>query len=199
MTKILHSKLTILVIGMILYGVTTVLLWKPAVPLPRPAGTASAEVAERKVAPWLWDSREVDQLVLELKKEKESLNLREQQLNELALRLQTERLELNQVTQMVRQLQTEFDRRVVRIQQEEPVNLKKLAKTYAAMTPEGAIPILKELDDNASVKIFTYMKDTETAPLLEAWAKSGASDAKRAAGISERLRVALRDNPPPGP
>jgi flagellar motility protein MotE (MotC chaperone) len=195
MTKILQCKWMIVLIGVVLYGVTTVLLWKPP---PRLSGRAVAEASERKLAPWLWDSHEVDQLIAELKKEKESLTQREQQLDELAMRLQTERLELNQVTQMVHQLQMEFDRRVVRIQEEEPANLKKLARMYATMTPEGAMPILKELDDTAIVKIFTYMKETETAPLLEALARQGSNEAKRAAVISERLRVALRDNPPPG-
>ena len=35
-------------------------------------------------------------------------------------------------------LQKEFDQNVLRVQEEETANLKKLAKVYSAMTPEGA-------------------------------------------------------------
>ena len=76
------------------------------------------------------------------------------------------------------------------IDEEETANLKKLAKTYAAMSPEGAASILKQMEDDQNVKILVFIKEGDSAPILEAFAKSGEADAKRVAMISERVRVA---------
>jgi hypothetical protein len=60
------------------------------------------------------------------------------------------------------------------------------------MTPEGAAVILKQMEDDQIVKILLFMKDTETAPLLESFAKLSEVEAKRAALVSERLRTASK-------
>ena len=105
---------------------------------------------------------------------------REQQLSDLCVRLQTERSELNTVTQTVHQMQADFDQNVLRIQEEEVANLKKLAKVYAAMTPETAANIFAEMDDTPVVKIMVFMKDGETAGIFESLAKKGQpSQARR--------------------
>lgn len=142
-----------------------------------------------------WDTHnpEVDQLVEDLKREKADLEKREELLRGLETRLASERAELNTITQRVHQLQVEFDQHVVRVKEEESTNLKKLARMYAAMSPEGAAVILKELEDQSIVKIFMFMKDTESAPLLEALALGGDLEAKRAAAISEQLRKTISD------
>lgn len=101
------------------------------------------------------------------------------------------------MTQQVGRIQTEFDRNVVRVREEETANLKRLAKIYAAMTPEGAVSILKEMKDDDIVKILAYMKDVETAPILELLAKPGVADAKRTAQISERLKAIVYRTPAP--
>jgi flagellar motility protein MotE (MotC chaperone) len=144
-----------------------------------------------------WDFRnpELDLIMAELKTQKESLAAREAQLKELAARLQNERQEINQLTQSVYQVQLEFDQNVTRVKAEEVINLKKLAKVYSAMTPEGAVAIFKELDDASIVKIAKFMKESETAPILELLAKQGEAEAKRTAAISERLRNSLPAKP----
>jgi flagellar motility protein MotE (MotC chaperone) len=184
MTQILQSKWIAVAIGVIVYVLTTVLLWHPAAPV-----VPEAPAAPSLVPSWEYRNPEVDQMILDLKKEKDSLAEREKQLNELALRLQAERLELNTVTQMVDRLQKEFDRNVVRVREEETVNLKKLAKVYSGMSPEGATTILKEMPDDQVVKILIFMKENETGPILEAMAKGSTNDTKRAALISDRLRL----------
>jgi flagellar motility protein MotE (MotC chaperone) len=155
---------------------------------------AREEEKKQPAAFWEINSAEVDQLVDELKKEKTELAAREQQLNELATRLQAERSEINQATQQVYQLQKEFDQNVVRVREEEAANLKKMAKIYAAMSPEGAAGILKNLEDEQVVKFLVFMKESETAPILEAWAKLGEADSKRAALISNKLRASTYRN-----
>ncbi len=129
----------------------------------------------------------------ELKNRKEALAEKEKDLNDLAARLQSERAELCQLTQTVERVQTEFDQNVTRVQQAEEVNLKKLAKMYAAMSPDGAAAIFKELDDKAIVKVMIFMKESESAPVLELMARQSEADAKRAAAISERLRLSFME------
>ena len=146
-------------------------------------------------ASWNFHNPEVEEMVADLKKQTANLDTREKQLNDLAARLDVERQELVTVTQTVARLQDQFDANVLRVQQEETANLKKLSKIYAAMAPDGAAVILKELKDDDIVKIFAFMKDSETAPILESIAKAGATDAKRAAQISQRMRVCLSRAP----
>jgi len=51
------------------------------------------------------------------------------------------------------------------------------------------------LDDVSVAKIMVYMKDGDTAGIFEAMAKKSALDAKRAASLSERLRLSsFRNN-----
>src|SRR6266545_394995 len=155
MIKLIQSNWAASVVGTLLYLATTVVVWRPH------SATDSRDGAEAggpgsKVS-WDFHNPEIDLLIAELKQEKESLAKREAQLNELAERLQTERLEINLVTLSVSKLQEQFDRNVVRVTAEETVNVKKLARTYAAMTPEGAAPILKQLDETTLVKILATM------------------------------------------
>jgi flagellar motility protein MotE (MotC chaperone) len=174
--------------GTVLYLVATVFFWHPV----RPNVSELETPQPHKAGPsWTFHNPEVEQLIGELKKELEANALKEKQLNELALRLKTERQELNQVTQAVHELQMEFDRNVVRIEEQESANLKKLAKMYATMAPENAVQIMNQMDETTLVKILALMKDTETAPILEAMGKQNEAEAKRAATLSERLRLTL--------
>ncbi|MDB6131154.1 MAG: hypothetical protein JWM04_2261 [Verrucomicrobiales bacterium] len=134
---------------------------------------------------------EAEQMLEEIQKERKTLREKEAQLNELSSRLQLERSELEQSVQKVKRLQAEFDKDVVRIQADEMTNLKKLSKVYSSMEASGATLIMKELEDNSVVKILSLMKETESAPILETLAKQGAAEAKRAAAISEKLRLTL--------
>jgi len=154
------------------------------------AARALAEQTVEEADPGFWAQHnpEVDQMLQELQKQKQSLDQREADLKELQTRLEAERAELNVVTQRVSQLQMEFDQNVVRVKEEEAPNLKKLARMYSNMSPEGASAILKELDDQVVVKVLSFMKEAESAPLLEAMAKEGDTQAKRAAMVSEALR-----------
>ncbi len=191
MIKLWQSSWVAAGIGAVLFLVTTAVLLNPRELLKaRQAELAAAPKPEKSRAGWDFNNPEIDQLIAELKTEKEGLALREQQLKELATRLAAERSEINQTTQAVFRLEQEFDERVVRVREEETANLKKLAKTYAAMTPEGALTIIKQLEDDQIVRILVFMKEGDSAPILEAFAKSGEAEAKRVAMISERLRMA---------
>jgi flagellar motility protein MotE (MotC chaperone) len=182
-------------IGALLYLGTSAAVWKQPV-LPKP--TAATDPVTRIKGPaWDFTNPELDQLVAELKKEREDLAQRRLDLDQLAARLQVERQEINQVTQTVWQLQKELDQTIVRVGEEESSNLKKLAKTYATMEPEGAATILNATDEITAVKILAFMKENEVGPILQSLARGSEAQAKRVAGLSERLRLTLhRPNPP---
>ncbi len=160
---------------------------------------ASSEVAARQSASWEFYNPEVELLITELKKEKALVQQRQEELNDLAARLEAERAEIIVVTQTMARLQKEFDRNVVRVQEQEVANIKKLAKTYAAMDTSGAAAIFKQMDDDQVVKIMMYMKEGETAPILETLARMSETEAKRTAVISERLRTAIVPKTPAKP
>jgi flagellar motility protein MotE (MotC chaperone) len=186
MTKLLAHNWICAPFGAAIYLLATVLFWqKPQLPPRHRLGPAAAAIG----ASWNFTNSEADQLIAELKLEKKSVQQRQQQLDDLALRLNTERAELSQVIQTVRQLQTDFDNAVLRVRDQETGNLKKLAKIYAAMSPDTAASVLAQLDNAAIVKVLIYLKGDETAAILEAMAKKGTAAARRTAQLSEQLRL----------
>src|SRR4051812_18037841 len=188
MLKVLQSPTISMAVGGIAFLLTmAVLLQKPLALAVKP------QVEEEPPAVDFWQRHnpEVDQLIQELQREKKDLAKRGAELRELETRLQAERAEINQVTQRVAQLQFEFDQNVTRIKEDEMPNLKKLARMYSSMSPAGVSAILKELDDQTVVKLMSLMKEDESAPLLDAMAKEGDAQTKRAATISEALRKTI--------
>ena len=194
MIKLLTSPWTSVPIGALLYLASMLLFWKTPHPSAMDSGSARAAVAGPS---WNFSSPEADQLMTELKSEKGALALRRQQLDELASRLGIEREELAAAAQAVRKMQDDFDKSVVRVQEEEVPNLKRLAKVYAGMTPDSAATVMGRLDDAVMVKIMLYMKESEAASILETLAKKGPAEAKRAADISEHVRLSVPAKTPP--
>jgi flagellar motility protein MotE (MotC chaperone) len=170
----------------VIYLLATVLFWQKPDLAPR---LRISDLVNSIGPSWDVNNPEADLLMSELKIEKKSLDQRKQQLDDLERRLHTERAEVGQVIQSVRQLQGDFDKAVLRVKEEETGNLKKLAKVYAAMTPETAASVLEQLDNEAIVKIMLFLKDGDTAAILEAMAKKGDVEARRTAQISEQIRL----------
>ncbi len=190
MMRLFQSPWTASSLGVIVYLAVFVMAWKPpAIPEEDPGAAAPSAAGPS----WSFQNPEVDLLIGELKREKEAVAAREKELKELAERLRIEHAELLQLTQAVQQVQAEFDQNITRVRAEEAANLKRLAKTYAAMSPAGAASVLKAMDDSTVVKVLLFMKDSETAAVLEVLAKQSPADAKRAAAISERLRLSLSE------
>jgi flagellar motility protein MotE (MotC chaperone) len=193
MIKLLQAQITSMTLGGLAFLLTMFFLLKN--PLPSAAKTSHEPDEEQSAVKTFWERHdpEIDQLLQEVRQEKEAMAKREAELRELAARLAAERAEINSVTQRVAQMQIEFDQNVTRIKEDEVPNLKRLAKLYTSMSPEAVLTILKELDDQTVVKLFNSMKDSETAPLLEAMAKEGDAQAKRVATITESLRRTIVD------
>jgi flagellar motility protein MotE (MotC chaperone) len=175
-------------LGALIFLVSTILFWKTPVP---DARNSAPDKPAFNGPSWEFTSPEADQLMSELRTEKGAVALRRQQLDELASRLAAQRQELAAATAAIRQLQDDFDKSVVRIQEEETPNLKKLAKVYGGMAPASAATVMSQLDDASLVKILYYMKESETGAVLEIMAAKGPAEAKRAAAISERVRLSI--------
>lgn len=188
--KILASSWVAPVLGLVMYLATTAAILKQVdleVTLPK---KAHQEVVK---AVLLWDasSPEVDQMIDHLRKEKDEMAVRQKELSELTESLNRQRQELTQATQLVQRLQRQLEDNLTRVKEDEQQNLKKLAKVYSGMSPDGAAGIVKNMQDIEAAKLMTVMKDSETGPILEALAKLGPTEAKRAAVISDKLRLAM--------
>jgi flagellar motility protein MotE (MotC chaperone) len=193
MTQLLQNKWVAVALGVVTYALTT---WFALQGQRKAIGGGMAPAA--KVAghaasgpSWTFENPEMTQLILELKDQREALRLRASQLDELEARLKAERQEIYAVTQSVHQLRIDLDAMVTRITAEEAVNLKKLVKVYATMTPEGAARILKEMPDEQVVKLLALMREAESARILEAMAQGTRNEPHRVALLSDRLRLVL--------
>jgi flagellar motility protein MotE (MotC chaperone) len=206
MMKVLQSGWFAVMLGALSYLGATAAFLKPASTHPEAHGEGREEAVANYTGPaWDFLNPEFDRLVADLKKEKEALQERSRQLSDLAARLDAERAELNVVTQAVHRMRQEFEKNTVkaraefekditRVHEEEVANLKRLAKTYGNMSPEGAATILKQMEDAQVIKVMVFMKDVENGPILEAIAKGGETEVKRAAMLTDKLRTAVFRN-----
>ncbi len=196
MIRLLQSPWVISAIGSIVYFATTCALIRPQhLQTARAAQLAEAAQAKAGEPSWNFQNPELEKLIAELRQEKELLQAREQQLKALESRLQSERNELAATTQIVYRLQKQFDQDVLRLKEEEAVNCKKLGKLHAAMSPEGAANIFREMPDDDVVKIFAYMKVDEVSAILDTLGRMGKAEAKRAAQLTDRMRRTMPPTP----
>jgi hypothetical protein len=128
---------------MLLYAGSTFFFWSDPPIFPKCSPVAEG----RKPRPgtdvnhgpsWDFSNPEVDQLVRELRQERAAIAARAKQLDDLAARLKAEQAEFQNATQAVHQLQRDFDLGVTRVKEDESANLKRLARVYSTMEPDGA-------------------------------------------------------------
>ena len=204
MIRFLQTKWMAVMAGALAYAASTWFWLQPQQQIKHAGAVLRARQSSVKATiaagpSWTFQNPEMSQLVAELKSERESLRVRANQLDELEARLHAERKEIYSVTQAVHQLRADFDTVVTRVSEEEAVNLKKLAKVYTTMSPEGAARILKEMEDDQVVKILALMRGAEPAPILENLGQGSKEDARRAAVLSNRLRLVLSAAKKPAP
>lgn len=205
--KFLTSSWLVILLGSVTYlGTTAVLVIKAKDDIvPKPVVKAEGDAHGEEAKPiavvrgpsWEFVNPDLDEMIAELKQQKADLEVEKKSLREFSDRIQTERQELIQMTQQVHRIQKEIEAAIIRVRDEETPNLKRLAKTYSEMTPEGAATVMKGLDDISLVKVLLIMKETSAAPILEDIAKKSDADAKRMALVSERLRLAQMNRTKP--
>ncbi|HKX61995.1 MAG TPA: hypothetical protein VJS65_09120 [Verrucomicrobiae bacterium] len=145
-------------------------------------------VPDTKGPSWSFFNPEMDLIMADLRIEKEAVAAKEKQVTEMANRLKAEKAELDEAVRGIKRAQEMVDRSIIQIKEDEAANLKRLAKMYANMEPPGAARILREIDDAVIVRILALMKEPENAAILEAFARTGDPETKRAAAITEALR-----------
>ncbi|MFO1476581.1 MAG: hypothetical protein U1F98_08025 [Verrucomicrobiota bacterium] len=154
-----------------------------------------AKVPPQELPSWKFRNPEFDQWVEEIRRQREALAAREQQLQELQTRLEAQRQELIAATQTVYQLQAEFDKGVVRIKEQETDNLKRQVKLVLSMSPDGAAGLLKQMNEDEAVRILFSMKADEASGILETLGKMGKPEARLAASLTERILHTLPPEP----
>lgn len=189
MVRFLQSAWMTMLIGGILFFGTTALLLKPDKFQGLAADAAETSLLKVSNEPsWKFRNPEMDQWIEEIKREKQSLDARAQQLKDLEMRLNAERQEIAAATQTVYQLQTDFDKNVVRINAQDENNLKRQAKLISSMSPDGAASMLNQMGDDDVVRILFTMKPDDASLALDNFSKLGKDQAKRAATLIERMR-----------
>jgi flagellar motility protein MotE (MotC chaperone) len=155
----------------------------------------SPEVAKKTAVPatlWSFKPDEIDGMIRELKKEREKLEARETNLGKLSAQIDSEKQELEKVRADIKTMREEMSRNIPEIEEAEVKNVKALAQTYSNVKPPAAVAIFKEMDDNAVVKILSFMKSDVSGAILGEMSKQVDKDesmAKRAARISDKLRL----------
>ncbi len=189
MTRILQSGWFAALVGCAIYLATTVIVLSPS----KFAGAQfiKPDYSAEDDPSWKFRNPEFNEWVSQIQNEKERLDLRQQELDEWQIRLNTELQEISTVTQMVFQLQSDFDKNVVRFKAQETDNVKHQAKLISAMSPEGAVALFSQMSDNDVVRILFVMKADEASAILDALSKMGPEQAKRAASLTERLHQVL--------
>ena len=124
MLKILQSNWISALIGGVLFIATLVLVWKPPVNAQKPARSASTAstnesrfeltFGQTNTPSWDYRNPDVEELVKELQSGKTQMAQRAAQLDELAARLRSERVEINQITQNSFCFQSKFTGKVLR-------------------------------------------------------------------------------------
>jgi flagellar motility protein MotE (MotC chaperone) len=193
MARLLQSSWFVALVGGFLYLAVTATLLRSA-RFEVHAQTLEPATENPGEPSWNFRNPEFEQWVEELKHERETLNQRAQQLQELQQRLEAERQEILAVTQAVHQLQVDFDKNVLRLKEQDMENIKKQAKVISAMSPEGAAAMLNEMPEDQTVAVLFTLKPDISSLILDTMSKLGKTEAKRAAALAERMRTVL---PPP--
>jgi flagellar motility protein MotE (MotC chaperone) len=190
MARLLKSSWCVALIGGLLYLATTAALFRP-VQFEKPSTSDVAADLPKDTPSWSFRNPEFEQWVEEIKHEREALAVRAQQLQELEKRLEAERQEILTVTQAVHRLQVDFDKSVIRIKAQELENLKHQVKVVASMSPEGAAAMLNQMPEDQTVGVLFLLKPDVSSLILDTLSKMGKTEAKRAAQLTERMRMVL--------
>ena len=178
------------------YRVLGVLIAQAAVPAVK---QLDPEVKSRG---WDFWTIEIENLSNELKEEKARLRKQSEMIELRAGRLAAEEKELGKLRADIEAVRKDIADKIITISADEAVNLKKLAQTYATLSPRAVVAIIREMDDATVIKIFSLLKIDVVGPVFEEMAKTAGPEgplAKRAATLSEKLRLMKANRAGNGP
>jgi len=159
--------------------------WRAAAPLlEKAAHAAAANVklppAELKEKGWDFWTIEIENLSTELKGERDRLRKQQEQLDQRAALLATEAKELAKVRSEIEQVRKTISEKIVEVSADDAKNIATLAKTYTNLTPKAVVAIVRDLDDDAVVKILSLMKVDVVSPIFEEMSRSAGNDGRAA-------------------
>lgn len=149
---------------------------------------------------WDFFTRELENYVNELHKERETLAAKSKDLAAAELRINAEKEELVRIRKEIESMREQLESLTTELTEVEKVNLAAIAKTYSKMEPEKAVAIFAEMTENNSVKILALMKADVSAKILGQMAAtrespdSNSTLAAKAASLTNRLRLYKQDN-----
>jgi hypothetical protein len=205
MTKVLSNPVVVVVLALLTGTVAGLLpLWHAADLIVKQAASERPEPGgEIKAQGWDFWTPEIERLSTELRDEKARLGKLATDLDQRSGRLAAERKEIDALRASLEGMRRELMDKVVEISADEAKNVRTLAQTYSSLSPKAVVAIFRELDDEAAVKILSLMKSDVVAPIFEEMAKTMGPDgtplARRAAQLSDRLRLVRPNKPTPAP
>ena len=137
----------------------------------------------------IWDKqvRDFTKILTHLEDAKQKQQLREEQLNQLELQLKNEREALNVLKQSIEILQSELKNRLTKVEASEVKNLKTLAEAYSNMTPESVAKIFAESEESTIIKIMHFIAPETLGAILQIMAKDIVKEKENGAKISHLL------------
>lgn len=176
--------------------------WRALGPLLAKAAAPKVKEIDPEVKSRGWDfwTIEIENLSNELKEERARLRKQAELIEQRAARVAAEEKELGKLRSEIESIRRDIGDKVVAISADESANLKKLSQTYANLSPRAVVAIVRELDDTTAVKIFSLMKSEVVGAIFEEMAKTAGPEgplAKRAALLSEKLRIMKASRPAP--
>jgi flagellar motility protein MotE (MotC chaperone) len=153
---------------------------------------ANKPISEFKKKGWDFWTIEIENLSSELNEDRARLNKRIAELDQREARIAAGEKELAKIRADLDATQKQISERVIEMSTDEAVNLRKLAQTYANLSPRAVVAIIREMDDTTAVKILALMKPDVVGPIFEEMSKTAGADgplARRAAVLSEKLRL----------
>ena len=190
MARIIEAPWLTVLLGTLLYLATTFAILHGthfAMPVPEEKQDVSAD----NDPSWRFHNPEFNQWVSQIKTEKQLLDEKAEQLNELEMRLNSERQEIMAVTQTVYQLQSDFDKNVIRFTTEQVTDAKHQSKVVANMSPDGAAKMMSEMPDEQTLPILFALKNDQSGAILDAMSQMGPGAAARAAKLTMQMRKVL--------
>jgi len=190
MSRALQNPLTVVAVACLMFFGTMFLLLR-TLPLGQIALASKEPLNAEDDPSWKFHNPDIDQWVSQIKDERDSLAVREQNLKEWETRLAAESREIAAVTQAVTRTQADFDKRVLLFTDQQKDNVKKQLKVVADMSPDGAVAMLNEMPDDEVAQMLYTMKPDVSGAILDAMSKLGGAPAKRAATLTERIKDIL--------
>ena len=173
MPRLLQHPVTILAVACLMFFGTMIILLR-TLPLGQVTLAAKVVKAAEDDPSWKFHNPDFDQWVSQLKNERDTLAVREQDLKDWEARLTAESREIAAVTQAVTRTQEEFDKRVLSFTDQQKDNAKKQIKVIADMSPEGAVAMLNEMPDDEVAQLLYTLKPDISGAILDAMSKLAA-------------------------